>query len=81
MARSKSSLCLPECSGIESRDAAVNAEDDCLAIDHKLLLSDRARRLNNLGIALNPIVAATDNQADAVAIASSRRRYPSYLIW
>jgi hypothetical protein len=44
----ESSLCLPECSGIEIRDTA-NAEDDGLAIDDKKLLPVLQRSLNDPG--------------------------------
>jgi hypothetical protein len=45
----ESSLCLPECSGIESRDAAVHTQDDCLAIDDELLLAVLQSGFNDPG--------------------------------
>jgi len=65
----ESSLCLPECSGIESRDAAVHTQDDCLAIDDELLLAVLQRSLNDPGEALCPIVSASGNQPHPITVA------------
>jgi hypothetical protein len=65
----ESSLCLPECSGIESRDAAVHTQDDCLAIDDELLLAVLQSGFNDPGEALRPIVPAASNQPHPIAIA------------
>ena len=48
---------------------AVNAQDDGLAIDDKMLLPVLQRRFNNPGVVLCPIVSTTSNQPHAIAVA------------
>jgi len=65
----ESSLCLPECSGIEIRDAAVNAEDDGLAIDDKNAFAGSSAQPQDPGEALCPIVSASGNQPHPITVA------------
>ena len=65
----ESSLCLPECSGIESRDAAVHTQDDCLAIDDKNAFAGSSAQPQDPGEALCPIVSASGNQPHPITVA------------
>jgi hypothetical protein len=47
----------------------VDAQNDCLAIDHELLHPGFQRGLDNPGITLGPIVAVAGDQPDTVAVA------------
>lgn len=47
----------------------IDAKNDCLAIDHKLLLPVLQRGLDNPGIALDRVVAVAGDQLDTVAVA------------
>ena len=53
---------------IEIRDT-VDAQDDGLAIDYELLAPVPQRRFSDPGEASGPVIAATGDQARAVAIA------------
>jgi hypothetical protein len=54
--------------GVKIGDA-IDAQDDSLAIDDKLLYAVLACRLDDPRIAVGPVVAAARDQPDAVAVA------------
>ena len=47
----------------------IDAQDHGLAVEHEPLLTDLTGRLNDPGIAVRPVVAASGDQVHAVAVA------------